>query len=249
MNKNTFAKALLFLIMLLVASTSWAAGPFKKRFTDNTKVGINLGVGFPYVWGLEDPEYKKYKIRYRSPIQESHQIHGLPNLSLGVMLGYSFPLANALRIGPEIGCNYGFTRCEYVGTRTTTINPFKRTRETLANFSLKEHHIQIPIAAKVDAFDKEISSSRGLTLGYEIDIAFYTQYKENKKAVSDSTQPLGSVFLGGTLDLLGFYLVSKLKFSLEALTGVPSHQCLKRSRMLSSSMIEITVGVDIMKWL
>lgn len=93
MNKNIFAKALLFLIMLLVASTSWAARPPKERFADNTKVGINFGFGCPYVWSLADKNYKD--------LPDIHDIQAPSHISLGVMLGYSFPLANDIRIGPE----------------------------------------------------------------------------------------------------------------------------------------------------
>ena len=69
---------------------------------------------------------------------------------------------------------------------------------------------------------------------------------------SDTPQPSGSLFFGGTMDLSkGFYLLGKFKFSLELLkkdNTTPYTPLLNALRILSSSLVEINLGVDIMKW-
>lgn len=217
----------LLILMLLSTTPAWATKPTEGSLASNTKVGIDFGFGCPYAWvGKKEKEF--------SGVEAS------PNISLGVTLGYSFPLSNLLRIGPEIGINYGFTR-----QISTPAN--------LSGISLEEKHIQIPIAVKFYALDKEdFDLTGGLCLGYEFDIALSSQYKEHGLDVSDLPQPLGNVFFGGTVDYKSFYLVGKLKLPLEVISikeAKASEKKLYASRGLGKSFVEIQLGVDIMKWL
>ena len=207
-------------LMLFTTVPSWvAARPAKDSFTDKAKAGIDFGFGLPYAW------LSKQETKYGT-------VTTSPNISLGVTLGYSFPLVNNLKISPELGINYGFTR------------RFK----SVANINLEEEYIQIPIAVKLYAFDEEGSySANGLCLGYEFDVAISSKYKERGQDIADISRPAGALFFGGTLDLpMGFYIVGKFKFPSE---WFMERNTLNAVRMFSTSFVELNLGIDILKLL
>jgi len=229
MGTHTFATKLLSLLfMLLLVSSAWAQPPTENNVVDHIKVGLDFGFGLPYVWANKDATRKNPR----------GEINASPNISLGLVLGYSFPLPSNRKIGPEIGINYGFTR--RIKARPARQQSYMTT--SYMSLELEEKYIQLPIAIKLCTFDDEDSYlASGLSIGYEATFLVSQQYtKEGLKVTDTVSSPAGALFLGGTLDFGSFYLIGKFKFPLDYFKNETANgeQALIAARILNTSLVE-----------
>ena len=212
--KNLRLQGLLLLLSLLLPQLSKAQGEVKhtdNSFTDNTTVGINFGLGVP--WGfLVDSELKKE--------HPSTDLRIKPNLNLrfGVILGYGFPLEDNVKVGPEIGINYGLKR---------SLKIEGLDGQYKGNLRFEENCLQIPLALHVSLVDENsFLKERRFSLGYEFSFFLSSKltvddksekkpWKDDinlKEKVSDLPRSSGSILIKSTFEFpKGFYFASKLK--------------------------------------
>ncbi|MCG8340075.1 MAG: hypothetical protein MI674_02210 [Cytophagales bacterium] len=255
MNKSFLAKGLL-LIALFPVPFARAASSEKNSFVSNTKVGIDFGFGLPYLWAISEETRRKLEVSENNTFTD---IKANSNISLGVVLGYSFRLHNNIfKLGPEIGAKYGFTR---------------RLKVSTYNIAIEEKYVQIPIAIKFCRFNEEGSYlAKGFTLGYEFNVLLSSAYKQEggydqlkpsfqgnkdlKQAIPDLPRLSGSIFFGGTIDLpKGFYLAAKFRVPIEIFMIKKESSIdeldkdfMHRVRALNTSLVEFNLGMDVMKW-
>ena len=226
--KNLRLQGLLLLLLLLLPQLSKAQGEVKhtdSSFTDNTKVGINLGLG------LTPGLFNKRITKEVSPHIPGFTFKSSPNFRFGVVLGYGFPLNNKWKVGPEMGIHYlkKGLKAHIDGKTSTDQVTVKFNGEA----EFKEKYLQVPIAFQLSAVDEDsFLKAWRLSLGYEFNVLLSSRFKAEakgsaevaqgtralkkdvdlKKEVSDLPKPSGSFLLGSTLDFpKGFYFAAKLK--------------------------------------
>ena len=231
--KNLRLQGLLLLLSLLLPQLSKAQGEVKhtdNSFTDNTKVGINLGLGLtPGIL------FNKRITKEVSPHIPGFTFKSSPNFRFGVVLGYGFPLNNKWKVGPEMGIHYlkKGLKAHIAGKTSTDQATVKFNGEA----EFKEKYLQVPIAFQLSAVDEDsFLKAWRLSLGYEFNVLLSSRFKAEakakgsaevgkvtrdeawekdvdlKKEVSDLPKPSGSFLLGSTLDFpKGFYFAAKLK--------------------------------------
>ena len=216
--------------LLLLPQLSKAQGEVKhtdNSFTDNTKVGINLGLGLtPGIL------FNKRITKEVSPHIPGFTFKSSPNFRFGVVLGYGFPLNNKWKVGPEMGIHYLKKGLKAHIDGKTSIDQVTVKFNGEAEF--KEKYLQVPIALQFSAVDEDsFLKAWRLSLGYEFNVLLSSRFKAEakgtevgkvtrdeawekdvdlKKEVSDLPKPSGSFLLGSTLDFpKGFYFAAKLK--------------------------------------
>lgn len=141
------------------------------------------------------------------------------------------------------------------------------------NMTMEEQYLHVPLALKLAGMDKETGVQEGgLTLGYEFRILLSSKCNppssglsvanramlERTKDMAKSSKLGGSVFLGGKVDLVaGCYLMGQLKFPItDFLSLKDANQddddaklALHAMRCLGTSLVELSLGFNIMKWL
>jgi hypothetical protein len=259
---NSFLKAIL--LTLFSISLAWA-GPNKEekeedRWLANTRAALDFSFGLPGISFVPEEAKKDF----RSHVGGSADMKATPNISLGVVLGYNFPVNKNFKIGPEMGLSYSLIR----GLK---ISPY--------NISLEEKFIQLPLAINLCfPADSPEAFLRATTynFGYEFCFLVSSQYKQEgvhrslnpawhgnknlkEKAGSDFPKLSGSIFVGGRIEFpKGIYLAAKFKAPVELFKlrdtldnkkGEGPEKDILPIRALSSSFLEFNLGVDIMQLL
>lgn len=156
MNKNRFS-IVLSLFIFFAAWPVWATSTLPDDITDNTKVGVDFGIG------LNAPCFVPKQLIRKSVPFDGFNVLASPNTSLGLTLGYNFP---GTRISPELGINYGFTRilgASYLSEKIV----------------YEERYLQIPTAVKFGTNQEASSVNISGYLGYEFDILLSHNYDNN----------------------------------------------------------------------
>ena len=241
----------LFLLLALLAPASLAwAEPFKQpSWKQNMKVGVEVGFGTPFGtpvgWLIDEQEDTEGG--------ELPKIELGPNWRFGVVWGYGFPISdNASAIGPDIGLFIETKR------KIDLAFPFG------ANVTVEEQYLHVPLALKRAIMDKETGvQKRELTLGYEFSILLSSKCNppssglpvENRAKYSKLG---GSIFFGGKVDLFaGCYLMGQFRFPITDFLrlkdayqdGDDAKLGLYAVRFLGTSLVELSLGLNIMKWL
>jgi hypothetical protein len=181
------------------------------------------------------------------------------NMRLGLVGGYNFPISSGFTIGPEIGLAYNLTR-----------------KFELPKFgvTIQENYLTIPMGLKMTFPKKERSVIFGMVAGYEFDFLRSSQYEKSGglslretswrgqrdliKELPDLPTTTGSIFVDLTVDFSsGLYLVPRLRVPLEdaipltegLFSGNIDKRFMHAARATSTSLVEITVGFDSMKYL
>jgi len=247
------------MVLIPVAAVCPATGQ-ENSLLKNAKVSIDLGFGLPYAWAIPEETGKKIKIDQTELTFKSN-----PNVGLGVILGYSFPFRNTFRLDPEIGLTYGFTRKLQVPALGITFEEDYLQIPVGIKFSR--------------AYEGDFYFAHGYMLGYEFNVLLSSTYKQGgshlqlpasfqgnkdlKEAIADLPKLSGNIFLGGYFDFpKGFYLGARFEFPIELFKlkatqnngeTFSNTQLDKKFiyplRALNASLVEINVGVNIMKWL
>ena len=235
-HKNFIIKGLF--IALLPIFFVWAVPKAENNLRNNTKIGLDIGFGLPYKWCVSSANGLALTAFSASP-----------NISLGGIVGYNFYAHNGVKLGHEVGLTYGFTR---------------RLNKIDKNKHIAEKYLQIPIAIKYASLDTNLMAY-GLMLGYELQVLL-SSYRQRdtlenlKKCIVDFSTLSGSIFGGGTIDFpQGYYLVIKLKIPIEIFKRdawrTPSMcEPINQAQMYTfrgwtASLLELSLGVDMMKWL
>ncbi|MCU0317812.1 MAG: hypothetical protein MUC61_00500 [Amoebophilaceae bacterium] len=211
------------------------------------KAGVELGFGIPYSWLLE---------KVLRDLEDGFDVR--PNGRVGVVWGYGLTVSPNLRLGPEVGLSYSMTH---------------RTRLTKWNVVVEERYLQIPVGIKF-SFPVQRDIIRGsLMLGYELDVLLSSWGRRSKNRaslratqggdenfkdrISDLKRLAGSVFLDMAVDFpKGFYVMTRIKVPVVdlmhflKLSRDPSndHLAVHTVRLVSTSLVEFGVGLDILKW-
>jgi hypothetical protein len=139
-------------------------------------------------------------------------------------------------------------------------------------FSMQEHYLHVPLALKLAPFDQRTGvQESGLALGYEFRVLRSSQlsqvggnsnpkiqsYLKETGDIAKSMKLGGSLFLEGRMDLLqGCYLAGRLKFPITDFLALnkaakrndDERRALHAIRVLNESLVEISIGINIMKW-
>lgn len=224
------------------------------------QAGFEVGFGTPYGWLLPEDKLKEIKQETEQGNKKADiKLKISPNWRFGAVWGYGFPISNtALAIGPDMGLFIGTKhKCAFVVSDK--------------KIELNEQHLYIPLAIKLATVEKETGVQKGgLALGYEWRILLsskcnlfgnidQSQKKELEK-LAKSTKLGGSIFLSGKVDLFkGVYCMAHFKLPITDLLAIKRE--VKRQntsdskakwhtiRVLNSSFVELSLGVNIMKWL
>jgi hypothetical protein len=241
-NKRKFLQVLL--LVLLPAPFVWAAPNKKDKADNNTKVAIDFRFGVPGKWIISQKK-SDYTSRQTKP-----EISASPNIDLGIVVTHSFDLGNEFKLGPAIGMFYAFPR---------------KLQIISFSSSFSEKYLQIPIAIQCNFPGKEgIFIRQDLSLGYEVIVLLSSHYK--KKQEIDLTQEpefprlSGSIFLGSMGSFSnGIYIAARAKLPIELFMSSrsdyynlygekPNKEDIHNLRRLAATAFELSIGVDIMKW-
>jgi hypothetical protein len=246
-----FMGPFLLLAFWLFAFPTWSA-PFQQpAWKKNMKVSVEIGFGMPYGWLLDGKEYKDEGSTVKIQVNSSWRF--------GVVCGYGFPFLNdTLAVGPDIGLSI------------STKRKF-RMLEGNVDVAIEEQYLHIPVAVKLATVDSETGFQEdGVTLGYEFNILrsstkwdISTRPKasilKKVEGIAKSLSKLsGSIFLGGKVDLFeGCYLMGQFRLPITDLAGyvksIQNNDEVKCrfyiARCLNAPLVELSLGVNIMKWL
>lgn len=251
---------LLLLALCWFSSPAWATSSLPPAWKQNMKVGVEVGFGVPYalILGSMTAEYLVDGTRMGV-------CSASPNVRLGAVWGYNFPLGRDFRLGPEVGLAYSMTQ---------------RFKIPLWGVTIEEQYLKIPIGIKVGLpIQKGVLVRQSLTLGYEFDILLSSKYKQSgggkllpnvswqgdknlKETIPDLSKLTGSIFFDSNVDFPnGFYIMTRVRFPVvEFMAGSekeksgqgPSRELdsffMHLTRVFSTSLMEFNLGVDIMKW-
>jgi hypothetical protein len=243
----------LLLALFVPTSLAWAE-PYKQpSWKQNAKVGVELGFGLSYSLGLVLGN--REKVEQLSPIV---MVSKNPTWRFGLIAGYGFPFVHdTLAIGLDVGLCLS-------ATRNSTF---------FVDNSLEEKYLHIPFALKLATFEKEGGvQETGLTLGYELNILLSSKRNPPSSGLSVANRAMlkrtedmanssklgGSIFLGGKAELVaGCYLMGQIKFPITdflSLKGAIQDSDYEKlhvyaARCLGSSLVELSLGFNLMKWL
>jgi hypothetical protein len=178
----------------------------------------------------------------------------------GVVWGHGFPfLYDTLAVGPDVGLFIGTKRkCKMLRGGT--------------DIEIEEQYFHVPVAIKLATVDSETGvKENGVTLGYEFNILLSSkcnisgissvtlrQFARQVEDAAKSAKLGGSIFLGGKASLFaGCYLMGQLKCPITDFLGIEKStknnddvkHNLYAARILSAPLVELSLGVNIMKWL
>ena len=247
----------LCLLLTLLSPTSVAFAKLRAQqqqstWQQNMKAGVELGFGVPYAWLfgflVRDMEVAGTKVG---------GIGANPNVRLGLVFGYNWPISNGFTIGPEVGLGYNMTR-----------------KLELPKFGviIREDYLKIPVGLKMTFPKKDSIAASGMVIGYEFDLLLSSQYEKSGgeslrhqswRAPKDLIETMpdlpgvtGSIFIDSTVDFInGLYIVSRFRVPLEDIMGLTEGKFSEKLdktlmhavRFFNTSLLEITVGFDIMK--
>jgi hypothetical protein len=246
-----FMGPVLLLAFWLSAVPTWSA-PFQQpAWKKNMKAGVEIGFGMPYGWLLDG----KKDIGKNS----TAKIQVNASWRFGVVWGYGFPfLDGTLAVGPDIGLS------------VSTKRKFRMVAAGV-DIAVEEQYLHVPVAVKLATVDRETGVQEdGVTLGYEFNILHsskcngavrsgtVTVTPEQVEDAAKSSKLSGSIFLGGRVSLFeGCYLIGQFKVPITDFLG--RAKSLKNddevklglyaARVLSTPLVELSLGVNIMKWL
>ena len=240
-NKGRRPQGLLLLLLLSFLSPPKAQGrvrPTETSFTDNTKVGLDVGLGVSPLWVVAtNKRLDKWFVQKDDAIHKLER-NVVPDFRFGVVFGYGFPLNNKWKVGPEIGVNCSFTKdLQAKGKAAVKIrNKGEHTRPFITKVKFKEKRINIPIALQFSAVNENsFLKAKRFSLGYEFSILlssnlsfsvlgdfndeevkprYWTMFLDVTISPKKMGFPLptGNFFLEGTLDFpKGFYMAAKLR--------------------------------------
>ena len=254
---STYIVLSLLLALLLPASLAWATPSKQPSWQKNMKVGLELRWGAPYGWALKEEDLEECG-------EHIKKINS--NWQFGPVVGYHFPVYDkSLAIGPDIGLLMSSKReCE-ASRYFACINGNRR-------LSMQERYLHVPLALKLALFDQETGvQESGLALGYEFRVLLSSQlsrvggnsnpeiqsYSKETGDIAKSMKLGGSLFLEGKVDLLqGCYLAGRFKFPIIDSLALKKadegnddkRRVLHAIRVLNESLVEISIGINIMKW-
>jgi len=245
-----------FLLLLLSFSVTLANSHEDNTFLENTRISVDFGLGIPVGLAIKEKLKKESKGNFAD-------FKTSPNIGVGVLVNYNFPISETIHIGPEIGFIYGFTR--------------KITYHT-HNITLEEKCAQIPIYLRITSPSTETSAIGGnVILGYEFNTFFSSKYKQSgnypdlhaslvgdkdlKEVIKDFPTTSGSIVIGGGLEFpKGFYFVGKIKVATELFKLAKQKELkdnvfedelgaklIHLTRLATANIVEFNLGVDVMK--
>jgi hypothetical protein len=169
-----------------------------------------------------------------------------PNIRLGLVLGYDFIFNESYKVGPEIGLLYGFTR------RIQIPPPYPY----YVGYTIEERYLEVPITLLYGRayYDDGTYSSLGYSLGYQLDVLLSSycvtasgKEIDMKEFMPNLSTMRGSLLLAGHLALGVFCLELKFKFP-SKISGETHLQYMHKLRTLATTIVELGLGIDIMKW-
>ncbi|MHA7877421.1 MAG: hypothetical protein ACX93T_00675 [Bacteroidota bacterium] len=265
-----------FLLWLIAASMVFATPISRADWQKNINIGPELRVGMPYGWyvaqNIEEAFENNLRIASEKirAIASTHTIKGVrvkfkPNWQFGVVAGYSVPFYNnILAIGPEVGLLMGTER-KVEMTISDFVSHYK--------FMVQEHYIHVPLVLKLAtcASASGVAQESGLVLGYELRVLRAFQlgqvqgesfsavqsrlaYIEN---IAKASRWSGSILLEGRVAIFkGCYLAGRCKLPITDLLAYKeatrrrddAKQVIHGVRMGCETLVEISIGANIMKW-
>ena len=204
----------------------WAVAPPQAAWKKNTTAALDLGFGIPVLYVLDDKDRGTYSANI--------------NWHAGLVLGYAFPLGKHVKLGPQTGILYGFTRSIEQGSGV------KR--------DLQESHLQIPIACSLALTNAKDPTQLDMEycLGYEWDIPLVTKYQLGGNEESKDADVLGNIFIKTVYHFpMGFYGWAKIKVNTLVFKDKSERhkEELQAMRFLATSFTELGVGANIIEWL
>jgi hypothetical protein len=256
MKNKLFKTTLLF--TCVASSVALANYEKDNDFWYNTRVAIDFGFGLPTGLIIKKELQEQIKVG-----NSTTEISASPNVNLGILASYNFPITDTFSMGPEVGVSYGFTRRFQVKNYGITFE------EKYINFPL---YIRMTSKSESDAF--LVSSS--VILGYDLNLFLSSSYKHEGnhpdlksdfqsskddlfKSLTGLPKVSGSIVLGSELEFpKGFYISGKFKLPTNLFTIKKEMESrsdkdtldtatVKHIRVLTANLVELSVGLDIMR--